>query len=56
MPFGLTNTLIVFMDLMNKVFQDCLNKFLMMFIEDIFVCSKTQEKHIKFSKYEFLLD
>lgn len=44
-PFGLTNALTLFMDLMNKVFQDYLNKFLVVFIDDIPVYLKTQEKH-----------
>lgn len=35
--FRLINTLIVFIDLMNKVLQDCLDSFIMMFINDILV-------------------
>lgn len=43
MPFGLTNNLIVFMDLINKVFPDCLNKFIMVFIDKVIVYSKSRE-------------
>lgn len=45
MPFELTNALIVFMDLMNKVFHDWLDNFIIVFIDDILVYSKTQEEH-----------
>nr|GEW71373.1 retrotransposon protein, putative, Ty3-gypsy subclass [Tanacetum cinerariifolium] len=45
MPFGLTNALAVFMDLMNCVFHEYLDKFVMVFIDDILVYSKTREEH-----------
>ncbi|GJY24561.1 putative nucleotidyltransferase, ribonuclease H [Tanacetum coccineum] len=45
MPFGLTNTLAVFMDLMNRVCRPYLDKFVIVFIDDILVYSKTQEEH-----------
>ncbi|GJT40105.1 putative nucleotidyltransferase, ribonuclease H [Tanacetum coccineum] len=45
MPFGLTNALAVFMDLMNRVCRPYLDKFVIVFIDDILICSKTQEKH-----------
>lgn len=35
--FKLTNTPIVFMDLMNKIFHDCLDKFTIVFINDMLV-------------------
>ena len=37
MPFGLTNTPTVFMDLMNRVFHSYLNQFVIVFIDDILV-------------------
>nr|GEX52433.1 reverse transcriptase [Tanacetum cinerariifolium] len=43
MPFGLTNALDVFMDLMNRIFHEYLDKFVIMFIDDILVYSKTKE-------------
>jgi len=47
MPFGVTNALGVFMDYMNKVFHPYLNSFVVVFIDDILVYSKTREKHEK---------
>lgn len=41
MPFGLTNTLTVFIDLMNIVFQDYLDRFFVVFIDNMLVYSKT---------------
>ncbi|GJV90442.1 putative nucleotidyltransferase, ribonuclease H [Tanacetum coccineum] len=71
MPFGLTNAPAVFMDLMNRVFHEFLDKFVIVFIDDILVFSKSKEheEHLrtvlqilrqeklyaKFSKCEFWL-
>ena len=44
-PFGLTNAPTAFMDLMNHVFQLFLDRFVMMFIDDILVYSKNWEDH-----------
>ncbi|KAJ9538736.1 hypothetical protein OSB04_031469 [Centaurea solstitialis] len=45
MPFGLTNAPAVFMDLMNRVFSAYLDKFVIVFIDDILVFSKSKEEH-----------
>lgn len=45
MSFVLTNTFAVFMNLMNRVFYDCLDKFIMVFIDDILIYSKSHEEY-----------
>ena len=47
MPFGLTKALTVFMDLMNQVFQPYLDRFVIVFIDDILVYSGSLEEHSK---------
>jgi len=47
MSFGLTNAPAYFMYLMNKVFMEFLDKFVVVFIDDILVFSKTEPKHAK---------
>jgi hypothetical protein len=45
MSFGLTNASTYFMYLMNKVFMEYLDKFIVVFIDDILILSKTEEEH-----------
>jgi hypothetical protein len=45
MSFGLTNALTYFMYMMNKVFMEYLDKFIMVFINDILVYSRSEEEH-----------
>ena len=45
MSFGLTNAPAVFMDLMNRVFEEYLDKFVIVFIDNILVYSRTKEEH-----------
>jgi hypothetical protein len=45
MSFGLTNAPAYFMNLMNKVFMQYLDKFIVVFIGDILIYSKTKEEH-----------
>ncbi|GJT31132.1 putative reverse transcriptase domain-containing protein [Tanacetum coccineum] len=48
MPFGLTNAPAIFMDLINRVCRSYLDKFVIVFIDDILIYSKTQEEHVEY--------
>ncbi|GJW97103.1 putative reverse transcriptase domain-containing protein [Tanacetum coccineum] len=45
MPFCLTNALAIFMDLMNRVCKPYLDKFMILFINDILIYSKNKQEH-----------
>ncbi|KAG8486037.1 hypothetical protein CXB51_019343 [Gossypium anomalum] len=47
MPFGLTNAPTVFMDLMNRIFRLYLDKFVVVFIDDILIYSKYETEHVE---------
>jgi hypothetical protein len=45
MSFGLTNASAYFMNLMNKVFMEYLDRFVVVFIDDILIYSKSESDH-----------
>jgi hypothetical protein len=50
MSFGLTNALAFFMNLMNSVFMDYLDKFVVVFIDDILIYSQSEGEHVNHLK------
>ena len=45
MPFGLTNAQAAFMDLMHRVFQPCLDQFVVVFVDDILIYSQSEKEY-----------
>ena len=54
MPFGLTNAPATFCTLMNNVFRDFLDNFVVVYLDDIVVYSRTLEDHVKHLQMVFL--
>jgi hypothetical protein len=44
-PFGLSNALVVFMCLMNGIFREYLDKFVIVFLDEILIYSKSEEEN-----------
>ncbi|GKF16472.1 putative reverse transcriptase domain-containing protein [Tanacetum coccineum] len=56
MPFGLTNTPAVIMDLMNRICKPYLDKFIIVFIDDILIYSRNEEEHANQNHLRIILE
>ena len=52
MPFRLTNAPAVFINTMNRIFREYLDKFVVTFIDDILIYSRTEEEHLEHLRIE----
>lgn len=55
MPFGLINVLGVFMTLMNQIFSPYLDQFIVVFIDDVLVYSKSPAEHEQYLRTSLML-
>ena len=47
MPFGLTNAPATFMTMMNNVFHQYLDKFVIIYLDDVLIYSRTKAEHLQ---------
>lgn len=50
MPYGLANSPAVFQSLINEIFRDLLNQYVIAYIDDILIYSKSEDEHISHVK------
>ena len=50
MPFGLTNTPFTFCTLMNEIFYHYLDRFMVVYLDDIVMYSNTLKEHVEFTR------
>ena len=55
LPFGLTNAPAIFMMLMNNVFHEYLDKFVIIYLDDILIYSKSKEEHLQYLRQVLMI-